>query len=280
MSERSNESTIPLAVALSGFRSVLVHGKYPSSAPLHCSLSHFSSSSRGLDPGTVARPILITGRGRQALIKDLINENDEWLNANSGLGTTASVLSRIRILYADYPPTPDHCVFLFSLLQHGVPQGPVPVLPNPNIHLDPPVSLIVLHEPSAYFLDSNQHKPYTLHSYLRLVTSALTLVQSLSTAAGTPAFAVFDSRIDELALPVLSITQGDPIADESEEMGTSETGDTKALPAVAKYFEQTGRIEGGAELTELAKQHMFSAKLGHGTTFPLYYWNWRPVRFD
>lgn len=75
--------------SLPRFKSLLVHGPYNPSAPIHLSLS-------------VPPPhhtILFTP-SRHSLLQALQTHNDEWLNTHSGAGIVASMSSRVTVLLA------------------------------------------------------------------------------------------------------------------------------------------------------------------------------------
>ena len=66
------------------------------------------------------------------------------------------------------------------------------------------------------------------------------------TAASPPRLALFDSRLEELSLPILPVAIADPIAEE-EGAGDSGPGHrlNKVVVAVEKYFDLIGRVEVG-----------------------------------
>ena len=65
----------------------------------------------------------------------------------------------------------------------------------------------------------------------------------LLTLASPPPLAVFDSRLEELTLPILPIAISDPIAEEEE--SRPERRLDKVILALEKYFDLIGRVEVG-----------------------------------
>ncbi|KAI6162956.1 hypothetical protein EDD17DRAFT_1570361 [Pisolithus thermaeus] len=120
------------------FKALLIHGAYPQSVPIHVSLS----------VAQCERALLISP-SRQSLIRDLGSCDDGWLRSSSGLGTISSISSRVRIFY---PPTPKHVVALLSLLRCRDDDNATDAT-EPKVTVDSAPSLLILHEPSAYFLD-------------------------------------------------------------------------------------------------------------------------------
>lgn len=139
-----------------------------------------------------------------------------------------------------YPPTPNHLVVLLSAFRTHEASDPVPL--DSKATLDSVPSLLVLHELSAYFLPMNENKPHTIASYLQLVSYALALSSFLSPESQTPMrFALFDSQLDKLKLPVLR-TPTVPVFD-GEESG-DETPRPESVAFVAhKYFEWVGTFD-------------------------------------
>jgi hypothetical protein len=75
--------------SLPQFKSLLVHGPYNPSAPIHLSLS-------------VPPPhhTLLFTPSRHSLLQALQTHDDEWLNTHSGTGTVAGMSSRVTVLLA------------------------------------------------------------------------------------------------------------------------------------------------------------------------------------
>ncbi|KAG1892675.1 hypothetical protein F4604DRAFT_1700963 [Suillus subluteus] len=212
--------------SLPPYKSLIVQGNYHPSAPIHMCLS----------VPTGAKALLLSS-ARQALIRSLWEYNDEWLLTNSGTGNTCQSSSEVDIFY---PPTPNHLVVLLSAFRTYKASDPVPL--DAKATLDSVPSLLVLHELSAYFLPINENKPHTIASYLQLVSHALALASFLSPESQTPMrFALFDSQLDKLKLPVLR-TPTVPVFD-GEDNG-DETPRPESVAFVAhKYFEWVGTFE-------------------------------------
>ncbi|KAG2058878.1 hypothetical protein BDR06DRAFT_875496 [Suillus hirtellus] len=195
--------------SLPPYKSLIIQGDYHPSAPIHMCLSV-----------TTGAKALLLSSARQALIRSLQEYNDEWLLSNSGTGNTCRSSSEVDIFY---PPTPNHLVVLLSAFRTHEASNPVPL--DSKATLDSVPSLLVLHELSAYFLPMNENKPYVLFAL-----------------AVTPMrFALFDSQLDKLKLPVLR-TPTVPVFD-GEESG-DETPRPESVAFVAqKYFEWVGTFD-------------------------------------
>ncbi|KAG7096642.1 hypothetical protein E1B28_004058 [Marasmius oreades] len=186
--------------SLPQFSSLLVKGSHHPTAPLHLALSHLALSSEST--------ALILSSSSIHLNLALRQYNDDWLATHSGHGDLAAVSSRVQIFY---PPTPAHLVFLLSTFHVVDSSANSDDLASSKSVLACPPALIVLHELSSYFLRDVQEHPtshsWTVSSYLNLVAQTASLISFLSpTKAGsTPStvLALFDSRIDEMKLPVL-----------------------------------------------------------------------------
>jgi len=107
-----------------------------------------------------------------------------------------------------------------------------------------PPALVVLHEPSSYFLDGWRDSEWTVSSYLMLVIHVLgTLAFLTSKEESRPPirFALFDSRLHTLKLPVVRVPPPGPFEDPGPDRAvTSGEGDDAAkdvLVFVRRYFE-------------------------------------------
>ncbi|KAI9574945.1 hypothetical protein HD554DRAFT_2011221 [Boletus coccyginus] len=196
--------------SLPRFKSLLVHGPYNPFAPIHLSLS-------------VPPPhhTIFFTPSRHSLLQALQTHDDadEWLNSHSGTGTVAGMSSRVTVFY---PNSPQHLVAVLAMLRtHDVSSPSVPVVPN--VTLDRAPTLLVLHEPSAYFLPG-QEEGYT-H---RRSSSPASLV-------------VFDSRLDRLKFPVLrtSPRSTSDVHDDPEDVPRPES----VLLFAEKYFELSGTFQ-------------------------------------
>ncbi|KAG8218390.1 hypothetical protein J3R82DRAFT_4013 [Butyriboletus roseoflavus] len=77
------------APSLPRFKSLLVHGPYPPSAPVHLTLS--------VPPPHHA---LLFTPSRPSFLQALHAHNDQWLNAHAATGTAATMSSRVTVLLA------------------------------------------------------------------------------------------------------------------------------------------------------------------------------------
>ena len=156
--------------ALPPFDTLLVKGSYHPSAPIHLCISHLQSN-----PDTAAK-VLFLSSSQHSLTSSLEVFNESWLAEHALTGTFAPLLSRIDISYGlihvgikftvltdshSYPPSTVHWLSFLSLLRPASTSLRVPhrlaVLPHT-------VSLIVLHEPSAYFFSSSGFEMYVFCS--------------------------------------------------------------------------------------------------------------------
>ncbi|KAL5524104.1 hypothetical protein ACEPAG_8277 [Sanghuangporus baumii] len=174
--------------SLPSFNSLLVKGPYPPSAPIHLCISHLRDN---------AGKVLFLSPSRQALASSLQDFNDEWLNINATKGQHLALLSRIDIFY---PPSTAHWLLLLSLFK---PLSSSSTSLNKTVLPSSP-ALIVLHEPSAYFLSAEGAQSPDLSQYLHLITTALSTASFLSPlqAKAVP-LALFDSRLGDLKLPIV-----------------------------------------------------------------------------
>ena len=144
--------------SLPPFSALLVHGTYPPSAPIHLCLS--------IPPGQKA---ILLSPTRQLLLQSVASCHDNLLQS-SGSGAISSISSRVSILLVrsnhqhasnswlrhSYPPTPKHLVaFLASIRCHGGATATATDGVEPRSIVDPAPCLLVLYEPSAYFLQEN-----------------------------------------------------------------------------------------------------------------------------
>ncbi|KIY50138.1 hypothetical protein FISHEDRAFT_39628 [Fistulina hepatica ATCC 64428] len=154
---------------LPDFDSLLIKGSYHASAPIHLCLSHLASEE--------SRSVLLFTPSRREFLEKVKEVPDSWLALNLVSGDVTEKASRIRILY---PPTPTHLSLLLATIRVSSDSGPDA---NSVMLLDEAPTLIVLHEPSGYFTQSQGDQPSSAQSR-------------------PPRFALFDSRIESLKLPL------------------------------------------------------------------------------
>ncbi|KAH7930252.1 hypothetical protein BV22DRAFT_1101856 [Leucogyrophana mollusca] len=201
--------------SLPSFTSLLIQGRYHPSAPIHLCLS--------IPSGTKA--MLLTP-SRQTLIQGLVEYNDEWINSRSGIGSVTRISSQVDILY---PPTPGHLVALLSSFRTHETSTSAPIDAKTTLESAP--SLIVLHEPSAYFLSESSDN----------LCVTLSNKPELRSSAAPASFVLFDSQLDRLKLPVLRPPPRSAFDDPEER---SEAPRPESVTALAqKYFEWVGNFE-------------------------------------
>lgn len=71
----------------------------------------------------------------------------------------------------------------------------------------------------------------------------------LTPSISPPPLAVFDSRLQELTLPILPVVVGDPGMAEEEEEGGPGHRHSKVSSAVERYFDLIGRVEVGESVS-------------------------------
>ncbi|KAI0082597.1 hypothetical protein K474DRAFT_1655404 [Panus rudis PR-1116 ss-1] len=122
------------------FRTLLIQGPYHPSAPIHLCLSHNATH----DPGKT----LLLAPSRANLVSSLREFNDEWISEHGGDGSTHKLARDVNILY---PPSPAHMDFVFSMLHEARPFDREDFVRKTT--LDEKPTLVVICEPSSYFLD-------------------------------------------------------------------------------------------------------------------------------
>jgi len=142
------------------FRTLLIKGSYHPSAPIHLCLSHTRTRP-------CSKALLLTP-SRSSFQRSLEEFNDEWLSTHSGHGKMGEISSRIEVCY---PPSPAHLELFLSMIRTYKDSDGAPF--DTKATLDASPTLIVVHEPSAYFLDPDTETLYTASSYLSLVAQAL-----------------------------------------------------------------------------------------------------------
>lgn len=104
-------------------------------------------------------------------------------------------------------------------------------------------SIVVLHEPSSYFLVSDsQSQPAQaeLTQYLQLVTAALSLSSFLSVSGEAIPFVLFDSRLQELWMPIVRPASPSRLINSEEDTHPARKELVERF--VEKYFEWIGIV--------------------------------------
>ncbi|KAF5333293.1 hypothetical protein D9611_002225 [Ephemerocybe angulata] len=172
----------PVQFPLPEFQSLLVTGPAQASAPIHLALSD-----------------------------GLASLNDTWIASDSRCGSVLNAVSRIDMLY---PPTPVHLCMLLSMLRLPSSEGD-----DSATCLDPRTTkigspgLVILHEPSLYF--TPRQESHTVSSYTILIAQAFATIRTF-TNQSQPQLVVFDSRLNDLKLPVAKPQTLDPFAEVQE----------------------------------------------------------------
>lgn len=239
------------------FKALLIHGAYPQSVPIHVSLSITQCE----------RAVLISP-SRQSLLRDLGGCDDDWLCSSSGSGMVSSISSRVRIFY---PPTPKHVVALLSLLRCRDGDNATDIT-EPKVTVDPAPSLLILHEPSAYFLNDQIQCPSTLSSYLLLVAHARAITEYFSSQESNPArstsLLVFDSRLEQLKLPLFRVPS--ELAFDAQQERDNNPRPEAVLSTAKRYFDMVGTFQELREtLPEILSSHI-SPSTNHLSTVTLW----------
>ncbi|KAF8974772.1 hypothetical protein BDZ97DRAFT_1775307 [Flammula alnicola] len=221
------------APALPNLSTLLIAGPYHPSAPIHLALTLNSENSK-------ARTIILSP-SRSVFKEDLLRFNDSWLNSHSGDGKISELTSNIVLFY---PPTPVHLSLVLSMLHVPSPDsdGNEPTWSDPRTMQISAPSLVVLLEPSRYFLSSTgspmSSSARTLPSYLSLVNRVFVSISNL-TSDSPPKFALFDSQLHNFKLPVVY----EPSRLFGEEMSSHQPPQMPVLPVVEKLFQWVGIFE-------------------------------------
>ena len=103
-------------------------------------------------------------------------------------------------------------------------------------------SLIVLHEPSSYFLSDSRsdQNPGELAEYLQLITAALSLSSFLAGPGEAIPVVLFDSRINELRLPIVRSVSPSRRVTPEDDAHSSRQEHVERF--VEKYFEWVGNV--------------------------------------
>ncbi|KDQ21053.1 hypothetical protein BOTBODRAFT_183713 [Botryobasidium botryosum FD-172 SS1] len=224
------------------FRTLLITGCYPPSAPIHLALSHLSGQNSATGILRKKQRVLLITPSRGDFSSRLEAYNDERLNAQSGHGQMTHLLSKIDILYA---PTPAHLTLLLSMLH--IPSATPPLSENirdPKVALHDPPSLVILHELGSYFSSSEAREAHTLSEYVALVANALSALQYLSIHQNDPdpRLVLFDSGVRDLRLPLLKPLPSQDLL-MPEDYGESSSRKERVFDAVKRYFEWVGDVE-------------------------------------
>ncbi|KDQ64685.1 hypothetical protein JAAARDRAFT_145694 [Jaapia argillacea MUCL 33604] len=214
------------APSLPDSTTALIKGCYPTSSPIHLCISHLRSRPQG-------KALLFTP-SRPAFPAGLKEFDDAWLASCGGHGRISGLTARVKVLY---PPSPAHLALVLSMLHVSKETENYPL-----IACEEAPSLVVLHEISSYFLPADPS--HTISSYLSLVAHALAAVNMMNATRPGTSLVLFDSRIDELKLPVI-----EPVFRRLNfENGDEDTPDPPVRKEsvsflVAKYFEWCGTVE-------------------------------------
>ncbi|TFK27092.1 hypothetical protein FA15DRAFT_666828 [Coprinopsis marcescibilis] len=180
------------------FKSMLVIGPHHASAPIHLALSYAAEHPN-------SSPLILSS-SRTSFKEDLVALNDGWISSTSRQGNMMEALSRVNLLY---PPTPLHLSMLLSTVRCLGPKDveASPSVLNPKTMLASSPGLIILHEPSLYFADHDEFSSHTLSTYMSLVTRTFAALDSLAEKRSPfqPSFALFDSGLPDLKLPLVGI---------------------------------------------------------------------------
>lgn len=142
------------------------------------------------------------------------------------------------IVLHSYPPTAKHWLLLLSLFR---PLESATGKPHNIAMLPHAPSIIVLHEPSSYFLASDaQSQPAQaeLTQYLQLITAALSLSSFLSVSGEAIPVVLFDSRLQELWMPI--VRPASPSRPIEEDTHPAKKEHVERF--VEKYFEWIGIV--------------------------------------
>ncbi|KZP24578.1 hypothetical protein FIBSPDRAFT_1042042 [Athelia psychrophila] len=207
------------------FETLLIKGDYHPSAPIHLCLSHTQARPH-------SRALLLTP-SRATFKRALQEHHDDWLSTHSGHGRMMEVSRRIDVFY---PPSPAHLALMLFMLRVNGSEKATDAEMRFVVRGTP--VLLVLLEPSAYFSDAT--KSYTVSSYLTMITQTLACLAYLSgELSENVSFALFDSGLDQLKLPVLpGLPQS--VREQEEEDAAHSPRVEPVAALVQKYFQWVG----------------------------------------
>ncbi|KAF8605396.1 hypothetical protein BDV93DRAFT_554766 [Ceratobasidium sp. AG-I] len=225
--------------SLPNFRSLIIQGPYPPSAPLHLCLSH-------LTPGPPSLKALLLSSSSTYLSNKLEEYNDAWLIEHAGSGAIAEHLHQIDIYY---PPTHQHLRLLLARLRTFSTSGiDADSETDMKTCITRAPTLVVLHELSRYFISpvlpegSEAPEPElpTLSTYMQLVMDAIASLKFLHTSTKPltpPRLVLFDTALGSLVLPIF------------RSVSTADIGKlpalhkARAVDALQRYIGWVGTIE-------------------------------------
>ncbi|KAJ7044639.1 hypothetical protein C8F04DRAFT_1350910 [Mycena alexandri] len=195
-------SLFPSGPPLPAFQSLLIKGPYHPSAPIHLALSH--AATFPATSSQAATRILLITPSRETIAAALREHNDDWIGTHSGRGDVLQLSACTTVFY---PASAAHFSFLVEMLTTATDAR----RNNATTILEQAPSLVVLIGLSAYFLEDVEMNPtghpWTVSSYMTLVARSLA---SFAALRGTSdiALALFDSKLDDLKLPILKHPTG------------------------------------------------------------------------
>ncbi|KAF8192436.1 hypothetical protein BJ912DRAFT_1094791 [Pholiota molesta] len=232
------------APSLPPFSTLLIAGPYHPSAPVH--LAYSSSGPKS--------PVLLLCPSRATFKEDMLRFNDSWLNAHSATGKHSELASYVSIFYS---PTSVHLSLLLSMF-HVPRSGSALAESTPKTAQAVPPGLVILTEPSRYFLSpgaaemssckrsyavlisefgqSRVHLDIKPDKVFGLDSVLLRKTHTDPSFSGDhpPKFALFDSQLENLKLPLLSepsLRLGD------DQAADEQPGLTPVLPLVENLFQ-------------------------------------------
>ncbi|KAI0796587.1 hypothetical protein C8Q75DRAFT_741606 [Abortiporus biennis] len=213
---------------LPGFNTLLIHGPYHWSAPIHLCLSHIAQH-----PESQA---VILAPSRHRFRGGLLNCRDDWLNVHGGEGLITHFASKVQILY---PPKLPHLNFTLSLLHETQPS--FKNFYNSKVSFSVSPSFLVLCEISAYV---EKAKDPTVSTYLSIVTRALATLDALSSQCViSPSLVIFDSRVGQFKLPILTpIVHHEDLREEEKIKSSPMAKSEPVLHFAGKYFDWVGSV--------------------------------------
>ncbi|KAJ3790554.1 hypothetical protein GGU10DRAFT_371179 [Lentinula aff. detonsa] len=171
------------------FSSLLVQGPYPIDCLVNLALSFPDRSV-----------IILSSCDKEN------NGNNSLRASLRELKLTGKISAQADQVRFFYPPTAAHLALLLSTLQVidtekpnsvGVHDTSTSSISFPHLLKPPGPALVIIHEPSAYFINATQRPPSPSSSYLSLLIRAISLVSRSSAS-----LAVFDTHVNDLEMPV------------------------------------------------------------------------------
>lgn len=161
---------------------------------------------------------------KEAYLEALAAYDDDYLYSNSVCGRLSRLSAAVKILYA---PTASHLHFLLAVLR----VSETATKRMEKVTLDVHPSLIILHEPSRYFLkeDPIEVGQQSMASYLSLVAHLFSCAARLGSSSAPCQVTLFDSELPQLKLPIIKPVEPESTSPSSPTNGRRRSGSSSSI---------------------------------------------------